>query len=595
MALLSLRDVSLSYGAQPLLDGVVFHAEPGERIAVIGRNGAGKTTFLKLLHGRIEPDDGKVTRAQGATTAHLTQEVPSELAGTTTFDFVATGVQTSGDDNAWQAEQEVSQVLSRMDLDPDAEVGTLSAGLKRRVLLAHALAADPDVLLLDEPTNHLDIAAIAWLEDFLLRSRRTLIFVTHDRMLLRQLATRIVEIDRGHLADWSCDYATFLERKQDLLDAEAGQQAEFDKKLAREETWIRQGIKARRTRNEGRVRALEKMRDVRQARRQRVGNVRFSVQQTESSGKIVIETEGVSYSYESGPPVIRDLSTKLLRGDKVGIIGNNGTGKTTLLRLLLGELTPSGGSVRHGTRLEIAYFDQLRAQLDETKSVLDNVADGSDQLVIHGKPKHALGYLQDFLFSPDRARSPVAQLSGGERNRLLLARLFSQPSNVLVLDEPTNDLDLETLELLEQLLVEYPGTLLVVSHDREFLDHVVSSTLVFEGGGRVGEYVGGYQDWIRQRQPPAKPAKTPGRKAIKPKPPAPRKLSFKEKKELEALPGRIEELETEQRQLHETMAQPDFYREEGSVIAAAKERLAELESELEIVYERWTTLEELAG
>ncbi len=594
MALLSLRDVSLSFGTPPLLDGVVVHIEPDERIAIIGRNGAGKTTFLRVIQGSLEVDDGEIIRAQGVRIAMLSQEVPRELRGKTTFDCVATGLAAhNAEIEGWQQEQQISKIISRMELDPETEVDTLSAGLKRRVLLARALVGDPDLLLLDEPTNHLDVAAITWLETFLLRARCTLIFVTHDRMLLRKLATRIVELDRGHLADWTCDYATFLERRQALLDAEEGQAAEFDKKLAREETWIRQGIKARRTRNEGRVRALEKMRELRSERRNRVGQVKFSVQQTEKTGKMVIEAEDVSYRYDDGPAVIQSFTTRILRGDKVGIIGNNGSGKTTLLRLLLGKLPPAEGSLRHGTRLEVAYFDQLRAQLDETKSVLDNVADGNDHLVLHGKSRHALGYLQDFLFAPDRARSPVAQLSGGERNRLLLAKLFAKPSNVLVLDEPTNDLDLDTLELLEGLLVDYPGTLLVVSHDREFLDHVVTSTLVLEGKGRIGDYAGGYSDWLRQR-PKATAKKKPGKSAAvaKPKPDRPRKLTFKEKHELEALPARIESLETEQQELHATMAEPDFYQSGGPAIAAAKTRLTELEGKLEAVYERWAELED---
>ncbi len=614
MALLSLREVSLSFGDPPLLDNINFNIESGERVAIIGRNGAGKSTFLKLLQSKIEPDHGEFVRSQGVSIAMLAQEVPANLPTGSIFDVLVAGASLTQDADDWEIEHQVSQVISRMELDPDAEVKTLSAGLKRRVLLARALATDPDILLLDEPTNHLDIAAIGWLERFLLRDPRTLIFVTHDRMLLRRLATRIVEIDRGQLADWACDYETFLERKQELLDTEATHAAKFDKKLAQEETWIRQGIKARRTRNEGRVRSLEKMRELRRARRQRVGKVRFSVQESDTSGKIVIETENATFGYDDAEPTLRDRSTTILRGDKVGIIGNNGTGKTTLLRLLLGELTPSSGTVRHGTRLEIAYFVQLRAQLDERKSVLDNVADGNDRLMIHGKPRHALGYLQAFLFTPDRARSPVAQLSGGERNRLLLARLFLQPSNVLVLDEPTNDLDLETLELLEQLLVEYPGTLLAVSHDREFLDQVVSSTLVLEGGGRVGEYAGGYEDWTRQRSAAASGKNNNGKKnngqkkrgkksngkknagkPSKPETPRPRKLSFKDQKELDALPKRIEALENEQRELHVTMAEPNFYQRGGSAIADAKTRLAELDTELEVVYGRWTELEEAGG
>ena len=595
MAVLSLHDVRLSFGEPPLLEDVDFQVRAGERIAVIGRNGAGKTTFLKLIHGAVEPDGGEVVLSQGVTTALLAQEVPADLPGHKTFDCVATGAQDG--EPPWQLEQRVVKILSQMDLEPDAAVDSLSAGRRRRVLLARTLVSDPDILLLDEPTNHLDIAAIGWLESFLLRQRRTLIFVTHDRRLLRKLATRIVELDRGRLADWACDYATFRQRRRALLDAEAGQRIELDKKLAREEAWIRQGIKARRTRDEGRVRALEKMRREGRAWRQQQGQVRFSVQPSEHSGKVVIETREASFQFGDQAPVIHRLSTRILRRDRVGIIGDNGSGKTTLLRLLLGELPPTEGDVRHGTRLEVAYFDQLRAQLDEEKSVVDNVADGNDRLTLNGKPRHVLGYLQDFLFSPERARSPVGQLSGGERNRLLLARLFSRPSNLLVLDEPTNDLDLDTLELLESLLIDYPGTLLVVSHDREFLDRAVTSTLVLEGRGRIRRYVGGFSDWLRQRRPersdetPASSRKPAGGKPRTGR----RKLGYKEKLELEALPGRIESLETEQRELHEAMGSPGFYRRGGEAIAAAKDRLAELEGELEAAYHRWAVLEEVGG
>ncbi len=453
-----------------------------------------------------------------------------------------------------------------MKLDPRAPFETLSAGLKRRVVLARGLVRDPDVLLLDEPTNHLDIEAISWLEEFLLRHGGTLLFVTHDRMFLQRLATRIVELDRGGLIDWSCDYVAFQKRKAAALEAEAGQWAEFDKKLAREEVWVRQGVKARRTRNEGRVRELEKLREARRARREREGLVRMRVQEARRSGKLVIEAEGVSCGYGSELPVIRDFSTLIMRGDKVGIIGPNGSGKTTLLRLLLGELPPRQGGVRHGVHLQVAYFDQLRAQLDEDKSVLDNLSDGSDTILFNGRPRHLMGYLQDFLFSPERARSPVRILSGGERNRLLLARLFAKPSNLLIMDEPTNDLDTETLELLEELLLDYPGTLLLVSHDRAFLNNVVTSTLVFEGEGRVGEYVGGYDDWLRQR-PPASPEKAEkaAARSEKPRPVRERRptLSFKEQRELEALPPRIESLEAEQAELVQTLSDPSFYRQGG--------------------------------
>jgi ATP-binding cassette subfamily F protein uup len=468
---------------------------------------------------------------------------------------------------------------------------------------------DPDILLLDEPTNHLDIEAIVWLEEFLSRFGGTLLFVTHDRVFLRKLATRIIELDRGRLVDWSCDYDTFLERKQAVLDAETVQWARFDKKLAQEEVWLRQGVKARRTRNEGRVTALEKMREARFARRERTGTARMQIQEAERSGKLVVETEGVGFSY-GGRPVIHDFSCTVMRGDKVGIIGPNGAGKTTLLRLLVGELPPEEGRLRLGARLEPAYFDQLRAQLDDGKSVQDNVADGGDTVTVNGAKRHVIGYLRDFLFSPDRARSPVGVLSGGERNRLLLARLFTKPSNVLVLDEPTNDLDAETLDLLEDLLLDYPGTIFLVSHDRAFLNNVVTSTLVFEGEGRVAEYIGGYDDWLRQRDAdrsamagkprtgpekldkPAKPEKAERRGT---KPDRPRKLSFNELRELESLPERIEAMEAEQKAIYESMADPEFYKRESGEVVKLKLRLETLEQELEQAYGRWETLEAIAG
>jgi ATP-binding cassette subfamily F protein uup len=484
-----------------------------------------------------------------------------------------------------------------MHLDPEAPFEALSAGLKRRVLLARGLARDPDILLLDEPTNHLDIDAITWLEDFLLRYGGTLLFVTHDRMFLRKLATRIIELDRGSLVDWSCDYDTFLQRKEEVLNAEAGQWNRFDKKLAQEEIWIRQGIKARRTRNEGRVRTLENMREIRRERRERTGNVRMVVQDAERSGKLVVDAEGVSFSYRDHP-ILRDFSTTVMRGDKIGIIGPNGVGKTTLLRILVGEIPPDTGRLRLGSRLEVAYFDQLRAQLDESKSVQDNVADGNDTIIFNGSSRHVIGYLQDFLFSPERSRSPVSVLSGGERNRLLLARLFAKPSNVLILDEPTNDLDAETLELLEELLMDYPGTLFLVSHDRAFLNNVVTSTVVFEGEGRVAEYVGGYDDWLMQRRPDAveKKAGPRGRQEQqRTRPERPRKLTFKEQRELEALPQQIESLEAEQQGLYDAMAAPEFYKGESHAIVEAKTRLEALEMELEEAYQRWEALEAISG
>jgi ATP-binding cassette subfamily F protein uup len=481
-----------------------------------------------------------------------------------------------------------------MSLQPDADVATLSAGMKRRVLLAKAVVGSPDLLLLDEPTNHLDIDAIAWLEDFLLRYGGTLLFVTHDRALLRKVATRILELDRGRLTSWSCDYTTYLNRKEAALQAETRQNAGFDKKLAQEEVWIRTGIQARRTRNEGRVRALEALRAVRRERRDRPGDVKMEIQEAQRTGRLVIEAKKLQFSY-GDRVIVGDFSTMIMRGDRVGLIGPNGSGKTTLLRLLLGELPPQRGTVAHGTHLEVAYFDQLHAQLDETKSVRENVRDGSDSVVINGRTRHIIGYLEDFLFTPEQASGPVARLSGGERNRLLLARLFTKPSNVLVMDEPTNDLDLETLELLEELLSAYAGTLLLVSHDREFLNNVVTSTLVLEGGGRVKEYAGGYDDWLRQRaeaEPP--PVAKPSAARPEPRPSPPRRtqrLTYQQQRELQALPQRIEALEAELAELHQRVADPAFYRQAPAEIIRVKSRIQSLQSDVAEAYRRWEDLE----
>ncbi|MEN6485458.1 MAG: ATP-binding cassette domain-containing protein [Syntrophobacteraceae bacterium] len=603
MALMSLQNVSVGYGGPLLIDGAELQIEKGERICLVGRNGAGKSTLLRLLHGNIAPDGGEIVQKQGLRIALLPQEVPHGLSGNTREIVAASLLEAdlfsaSGDVAEVLRRQQVEKTLSRMNLDPDAPFEALSAGLKRRVILASGLVRDPDILLLDEPTNHLDIEAIGWMEEFLLRSAGTLLFVTHDRMFLQNLATRIVELDRGRLVNWACDYRTFLERKQEFLDAEAGRWTQFDKKLAKEETWIRQGIKARRTRNEGRVRALEKMREARRERRERLGMVRMRAQESGRSGKLVVEAEGVRFGYDPGTPVVRDLSTVILRGDKVGIMGPNGAGKTTLLRLLLGELPPQQGTLRHGTGLEVAYFDQLRAQLDEDRSVQENVGEGKDTITFNGKPRHIIGYLEDFLFSRERVRSPVRILSGGERNRLLLAKLFTTPSNVLVMDEPTNDLDAETLELLEELLLDYSGTLLLVSHDRAFLNNVVTSTLVLEGEGRVGEYVGGYDDWLRQRKttaPPKVEKKAEKQERRRPAHQSPPKLSFNQRRELESLPQLIEELEAEQQALYRKLSDPAFYKESGTEVATAKARLEELDRLLAEAYLRWEALEALAG
>jgi ABC transport system ATP-binding/permease protein len=622
MALLRLRNVAFSYGGRNLLENIDLEIQPGERIALLGRNGAGKSTLLKLIRGTLQPDDGTIERAPGIKIAQLAQEVPTGSAHTV-LEQVAAGLGLQGvlvaqmlrsgahaesahsqppgnpqphsgeldHDTAWKLEHQIRDVLSRMDLDPALSFDTLSSGMKRRVLLAQTLVGQPDVLLLDEPTNHLDLDSIRWIEDFLLRESPTLVFVTHDRVFLQRIATRIVEIERARIFDWSCDYATFLARKESLLAAEAQQDALFDKKLAEEEVWIRQGIKARRTRNEGRVRALERMREERRARRTRVGNVRMQAQEVERSGNLVIVGEGIGQSF-AGRVILQDVVVTIARGDKIGIIGANGSGKTTLLRILLGQLQPDRGTVRRGTNLQVAYFDQLRAQLDEEKSAAENVADGSETVLLNGMPRHVLGYLRDFLFSGERARSLVRYLSGGERNRLLLAKMFTQPANLLVLDEPTNDLDAETLELLEELLVDYSGTLLLVSHDRAFLNNVVTSTLVFEGDGRVKEYVGGYDDWLRQKSSESAAApEQPKPERTRPKTDQPRKLSYKEQRELDELPRRIETLEAEQAQLHQKLADPTFYRGSGAEVGKVTGRLEELEQAVRAAYARWEALE----
>jgi ABC transport system ATP-binding/permease protein len=627
---IALSDIALRFRGPAVLEQANLTIVSGERVCLLGRNGTGKTTLLRLLQGTLEPDQGEVIRQQGLRTAMLPQEVPRDLHGSV-FNEVVRGLGAKAEllaayhrlanrlasdasdelhaelgrvqheleiDDGWSVHQRVDDVVSRMSLQPDADVATLSAGMKRRVLLAKAVVGEPDLLLLDEPTNHLDIDSIRWLEDFLLRYDGSLLFVTHDRALIRKVATRIVELDRGRLTSWSCDYGTYVNRKEAVLRTEARQNAEFDKKLAQEEVWIRTGIMARRTRNEGRVRALESLRDIRRQRRDRPGEVKMEIQEGDRSGRLVIEAKKLHFSY-GGRGIIRDLTTTIMRGDRVGLIGPNGSGKTTLLRLLLGDLPPQGGTVRHGTNLEVAYFDQLHAQLDDTKSVRDNVRDGSDSVTINGRTRHIIGYLDDFLFTSEQASAPVKRLSGGERNRLLLARLFTRPSNVLVMDEPTNDLDLETLELLEDLLSEYPGTLLLVSHDREFLNNVVTSTLVLEGNGRVKEYAGGYDDWLLQRpeESPVKPAvprPAPLRaEPDRPPPQRPRRLTYKEQRELEDLPQRIELLEAELGELLQLTADPAFYRKPPAEIISVKNRLDKLQSEVAEAYCRWEELERI--
>ncbi|ABA87691.2 DNA-binding ATPase Uup [Syntrophotalea carbinolica DSM 2380] len=629
MALLSLQNVSLAFGGPALFEDVSLHVERGDRVGLLGRNGCGKSTLLRLIAGELKPDSGAVVCRQGVRIASLPQDVPADLTGTV-YEEVLCGLGPVGQDllryhrlarlvrdgdesrlqallesqqsleasGGWPLEQLVGQVLSHLHLDGDVPVCDLSGGVKRRVLLARALVGEPDVLLLDEPTNHLDIDTIDWLESFLLRSSLTLLFVTHDREFLKALATRTVELDRGHLFDFACDYPTFLRRREETLHAEEQQWQRFDRKLAQEEVWIRQGIKARRTRNMGRVRELQRMREERLQRRNRTGKSRLQLQEASRSGKLVAELEGVCFGY-GDKPVVKDLTTTIMRGDRVGIIGPNGVGKSTLLKLILGQLAPQQGQLRLGTNLEVLYFDQLREQLDPDATVQQNLSGDQDTVLVGGTPRHVYGYLQDFLFTPDRARTPVRILSGGERHRLLLAKLFTREANVLVLDEPTNDLDLETLELLEELLAEFSGTVLLVSHDRAFLDRVVTGTLVYEGEGRFVDYVGGYQDWLRQRpvpepepEPvaakPAKPAKS------KPERSRPRKLSFKERRELEGLPLRIEALETEQADLHEKLADPAFYKEQGDAVSAVRDRMTCLEEELAECFVRWEELEALA-
>jgi len=615
MPLITLRDVRVRFRGPPLLDGVSCHVEAGQRIGLLGRNGAGKTTLMRLVAGDVKPDGGEVLLAPGTRVAMLRQDVPQDVAGTIA-DVVATGLGAEAlaaavddeHDAAWRREHAVARILSRMDLGADAAFAPLSSGMKRRVLLARALVAEPDVLLLDEPTNHLDLDAIEWLETFLGRWGGTLLFVTHDRAFLRRMATRILEIDRGRLFDWSCDYDTFLARKEDALAAEEKQSALFDKRLAEEEVWIRTGIKARRTRNEGRVRRLETMRRERADRRDRQGRAAVRIQEAERSGALVAELDGVSFARETRP-IIADLSVTVMRGDRIGIVGPNGAGKTTLLRLLLGSLEPTSGSVRRGTNLQVAFFDQLREQLDDEKSVADNVSDGSETVRIDGAPRHVLGYLKDFLFDAERARLPVKFLSGGERNRVLLARHFAKPANLIVLDEPTNDLDAETLELLEERLMEYTGTVIVVSHDRAFLDNVATSLLAFEPEeprpGRpthvVLEYVGGYSDWLRQRPPPADvrgdaQARSQAEPAVASTPaaqsaPARRKLTYKEQQELAALPAVIERLEAEIAGIHAEMATDGYFRRPGDALAADKTRLDDAERRLAEGYARWEALD----
>ena len=594
MPLLQLRQITLRYSASPLLDAVDFQVDAGERICLLGRNGAGKTSLMRIITGEETPNDGELIRSSDAMMTRLTQEIPDGVTGTVR-EVIHAGLRLDRHEEEWESDVRIEELMEEMKLPADHEFYALSGGLKRRVLLARALAGQPDILLLDEPTNHLDLDSILWLENFLLGSKLTLFFVTHDRAFLRKLATRIVELDRGRLTSWACDYDTYLERKAASLDAEEKQWAAFDKKLAQEEAWLRQGVKARRTRNEGRVRALQTMRQERSQRREREGTARIELQTGSLSGQKVIEAKNISYDYGTGP-IVRDFSDTIWRGDKIGIIGPNGGGKTTLLKLLLGQLEPKEGSVKLGTNLQVVYLDQLRGQIDDAKTVAQNVAGDAETVTFQGRPRHIHSYLQDFLFRADRIRMPAKMLSGGERNRLLLARLFLQPANVLVLDEPTNDLDAETLELLEELLLEYTGTLLLVSHDRVFLDNVVTSTLVFEGHGRIVDYTGGYEDWIRQRAA-AKAAPPPAREETKSKPssasPAtkPPKFLNRERRELEELPKQIEGWEAELSEIAKRLWEPGLYQKEPELVPKLKSESAELEKRITTAYARWEELE----
>jgi len=599
MALLQLKGISLQYGTVPLLDAVDLGIQEGERVCLLGRNGTGKTSMMRILTGEEAPNSGEIIRPPGLHMTRLDQEVPDHITGSVES-VIQGGLRADRHEEEWESDHRIGQLMDAMQLPAYDEFSTLSGGLKRRTLLARALAGQPEMLLLDEPTNHLDLSSILWLEEYLLAQRTTLFFVTHDRAFLRKLATRIIEIDRGHLQSWDCDYDTYLIRKAAWLEAEEKQWALFDKKLALEEAWIRQGVKARRTRNEGRVRALEQLRRERSARRERTGTARIEVQEGTSSGQKVIDLKNVSFAWP-GHPVLKDFSTTLWRGDKIGIIGPNGSGKTTLLQILLGRLEPQSGTVKLGTNLQVVYLDQLRDQIDDNKTVIQNVAGSAEMVMFQGRSKHIHGYLQDFLFSPDRSRMPAKMLSGGERNRLLLARLFLQPANVLVLDEPTNDLDAETLELLESLLVEFSGTLLLVSHDRTFLDEVVTSTLVLEGDGVITEVTGGYSDWEKMKarkatEPsPAPVAAKPSSEPEKPrgKSEKPRKFLNREQKELDGMPQVLEKLEDKEHELSEKLADPKTYSEDPDSLPGIEEELKTLQGEIAKQYARWEELEAL--
>lgn len=622
MPLITLQNVCVSYGQPPLIDRVNLVINAGERVCLIGRNGAGKSTLLKIINGQAVADDGQIKYASGVKISQLEQAVPQDTEGTV-FEVIAGGLGEQGKlihrfhqlthqlstrtdqklyseleqcqaeidrTDGWDINQRVESIITKMKLAADEELSSLSGGYKRRVLLGRALVSNPDLLLLDEPTNHLDIEAIQWLEQFLKTWQGSLLFISHDRRFMDNLAQRFVEIDRGQLSEFNCDYNTYLKRKEDNLEIEDRQNALFDKRLSQEEIWIRQGIKARRTRNEGRVRSLEAMRNEYSERRKRQGTAKMDIQQAEKSGKIVAEAKNIDFSFDQ-ESVINNFSVLIQRGDKIGLIGRNGIGKTTLIKLLLGQLQPDNGTIKTGTNLNVAYFDQYRSALDEEKSVQDNVSGGRDMLEIGGKQKHVISYLQDFLFSPDRCRQPVKALSGGERNRLLLAKLFTLPSNVLVLDEPTNDLDIDTLDLLEELLVDYKGTIILVSHDRAFLNNVVTGTLAFEGNGKINHYVGGYDDWLRQRSAEENKRPIAKNKVTKKSANNAKKLSYKDQRELDNLPLRIEQLEAQISAISTTMSEPTFYQSDRALITQTEAALIAFEEELAHCYERWELLE----
>jgi ATP-binding cassette subfamily F protein uup len=627
MNLLNATNLYHSYGDQPLLDMANLSIEDGERICLVGRNGTGKSTLLKMLSGQIKPDEGEINKSRGLLVAELKQEVPASIEGSV-YDCIASGIGELGNvitewhhlvlqvatdisvlprmqelqdiieaNNAWNLENRISATVSRLNLPADAEFNQLSGGMKRRVLLGMALVAEPDLLLLDEPTNHLDIESIIWLEEFLQQFKGSLLFISHDRSFLKSLATRIIDLDRGKLTSWPGSYERYLEAKQAQLEVESTHNALFDKKLALEEVWIRQGIKARRTRNEGRVRALEQLRRDRSDRRELQGRVKLVTQKSEKSGKIVINAEAVKFQFED-KPIVNNFTFKMLRGEKIGLIGPNGCGKSTLIKLLLGKLAPQEGEIQLGTKLEVAYFDQHRETLDLEKSVRDNLVEKADHVEVNGVSKHVISYLKDFLFSEKKINMPVKALSGGERNRLLLARLFTRSFNFLVMDEPTNDLDMDTLELLEELLVEFKGSLLLVSHDRNFIDNTVTSTLVFEGEGEVNEYVGGYIDWLRQRTTTTESAqainsktKSKSKPAQAPKPKPKAKLSAADEKELRLLPVKIEKLEKQIEKMHQEFAVPGFYDQDSTITKQLQQQLSTHETSLQALYDQWEKLD----